>query len=540
MLNYRRLSVGLRQATTCASNVFLFNTRQTKHLSFKFSSGYFQRFYASASVTGQISLNPPRRTQHGGGTCSSVSKTSPFRSILSARSLSLSGPACSKVEAKASKSLLDLQPNDFVDFMKEKKIWRCFVVYDRKTGEVRVSHPELTELGDFARDDRVDYDKHEAMFLEIGERSGCLLGAFVWRTNRGQACGGIRLWDYTTMEQYLRDGLRLGQGMGVKSALAGLWAGGGVVVVCEPRERLSLVGDPRSSLLADCGCFLTSLNGCLVAAEDVGLNVRDLDNVHMFTRYTTCISEEKGGSGNPSVATGKGVICAMEGALDFLHMGTLVGKRIGIQGAGNVSTVIVEELLKKEVSHIYVTDCHMNRVTDMRNRFPGTADILQVEKVPLDDNGVLAHHCDIISPCALGNVLNGETIPTIQAKIVCGAANNQLGCPSDNHLLKERGITYIVDYLANRMGIVNCANETYGRLPDDPAIDRHFGREWENSIFLMTKKILKKAATEDITPVEAANAIADKLSMDLHPVWPHRSQQIIDSLVENKWHLQKV
>ncbi|XP_038054455.1 leucine dehydrogenase-like isoform X1 [Patiria miniata] len=490
-------------------------------VAFRYSRGYSSACSASTNY----------------GRCSTSSRGG--RIFAPARYLSRCTPSWtgSQDSDKPTGSILELQPNDFVDFLKEKKIRRCFVVYDSRAGEVRVSHPELEELVRFSREDRVDYDNHEAVFLEVGARSGCLLGAFVWRTNRGQACGGIRLWDYANMEQYLRDGLRLAQGMGVKSALAGLWAGGGKGVVQQPRSGEHLDPDNRAKLFFDYGDFLSSLNGCYVAAEDVGLNVIDLDNVHMFSRYTTCISEDKGGSGNPSVATGKGVICAMEGALDFLHMGTLEGKRIGIQGAGNVSTIVVEELLKKNVSHIYVTDCHMNRVTDMRNRFPGVTDILQVEKVPLDDNGVLAYPCDIISPCALGNILNADTIPTINAKIVCGAANNQLGSPEDNLLLKERGITYIVDYLANRMGIVNCANETYGRLPDDPAINRHFGREWDNSIFLMTKKMLKKAQSEDITPVEAANAIADKLSLELHPIWPQRSQQIIQALVDNNWHL---
>ncbi|XP_072027287.1 leucine dehydrogenase-like isoform X2 [Amphiura filiformis] len=452
--------------------------------------------------------------------------------------------ASEEVKGKSSsktkgKSLLELQPNDFVDFLKEKGIHRCYIVYDKRDGQVKVSHPELEEFAEFVKADHIDYDQHEGVFMQVGRRSGCLLGAFVWRTNRGQACGGIRLWDYPRMDKYLRDGLRLGQGMGVKSALAGLWNGGGIGIVSEPRERKHLLPDFRTLVFNDYGGFITSLNGCYVAAEDVGLNVSDLDNVHMFTRYTTCISEDKGGSGNPSVATGKGVICAMEGALDFLEMGTLAGKSVAIQGAGNVSTVIVEGLLKKKVASIYVTDCHMNRVEDMKHKFhPKHSKVLTVEKVPLDDTSVLAYPCDIVSPCALGNVLNKYTIPTINARIVCGAANNQLGSPADNQLMKDRDITYIVDYLANRMGIVNCANENYGRLPDDPAIGRHFGREWENSIFVMTKRILQKAADDNITAVEAANSIADKLSRELHPIWPNRSQQIIHALIDNEWHLQ--
>ncbi|XP_070558872.1 leucine dehydrogenase-like isoform X1 [Ptychodera flava] len=441
----------------------------------------------------------------------------------------------------SKKDMLKWNPHTFADFLKEKDIQRCYMVWDRENKKVRMSHEELEPIGTFFENDKIDFDEHEGMFLQIGRRTGCLLGAFIWRTNRGQACGGVRLWDYPTLELYMRDGLRLGQGMGVKSALAGLWAGGGKGVIQVPSADKHIHQDYRAQIFYDYGDFLSSLNGCYVTAEDVGVNVNDLDHVHHRTRYATCIPEEKGGSGNPSVATGKGVVCAMEAALDFLGIGTLSTKSVVIQGAGNVATVIVEELLKKDVPSIHVTDCHQNRVDDMKHLFHHKHDgRLHIEKVDIDDMTVMSRPCDILSPCALGNVLNKETIPTIKAEIVCGAANNQLGSPEDNELLKERGITYVVDYLANRMGIVNCANEAYGRLTNDPAIERHFSREWEKSIYVMTKKILEKAREDDITPVQAANAIADKLSREWHPVWPGRSQQIIDALVESEWHKQPI
>ncbi|XP_074645751.1 leucine dehydrogenase-like isoform X2 [Tubulanus polymorphus] len=339
------------------------------------------------------------------------------------------------------------------------------------------------------------------------------------------------------MEDYLKDGLRLALGMGIKSALAGLWAGGGKGVIAAPSDKSHIDPDFRQKMLYDYGDFLTSLNGCYIAAEDIGMNVADLNNVHHRTRYTTCISEDLGGSGNPSVATGKGVVAAMEGALDFMNLGDLEGKTIAIQGAGNVARVMIETLLKKCVKHIHVTDCNMLRVQDATDSFKDLAGgRLTVQKVPLDDLSVLSYPCDILSPCALGNVLTQETIPKIQAKIVCGAANNQLGCDDDNELLKDMGITYIVDFLANRMGIVNCANEAFGRLPDDPAIIRHFDHLWENSLFVMTKKMLQQASDENVTPATAAMEIAEKLSRELHPIWPGRSQSIIKSLVESGWH----
>lgn len=434
-------------------------------------------------------------------------------------------------------SLLELSPADFVKFLKENNIRRSFVVHDQETGKAQVSHPALQELAHFFDNDDVDYKEHEGTFMALGMRTGALMGAFVWRTDRGQACGGIRLWRYPTVERYLRDGLRLAFGMGVKSALAGLWAGGGKGVIAEPDANRHLDPEYRRNLFFDYGDFLTSLNGCYVAAEDVGITIIDLDNVHSRTRYTTCISEDLGGSGNPSVTTGKGVICAMEATLEHLDIGSLENKTVAIQGAGNVAVVVIEELLKKKVAKIYVSDCNQKRVHDVLDMFAGKADgKLVVEKVPLDCNEVLAYPCDILSPCALGNVLKKDTIERMQTKIVCGAANNQLGRAEDSQLMEDMGITYIPDFLANRMGIVNCANETYGRLPDDPAINRHFGRDWENSVFCKTKEILEKASEDKITPDAAAMAIADKMSRVDHPIWPGRSQKIIKSLVESGWH----
>jgi len=432
-------------------------------------------------------------------------------------------------------SLLSQSPQKFLEYLKEHNIQRAYIVYDDKNGTPKVSHPELQELSNFFAADKVDFRQHEGVFLSVGARTQCLMGAFVWNTCRGQACGGIRLWQYQNMEQYLRDGLRLAFGMGVKSALAGLWAGGGKGVVAEPEGKQHV--DPlfRQQLFYDYGDFLTSLNGCYVAAEDVGLTVSDLNYVHEHTRYTTCIAESLGGSGNPSVATGQGVVCAMEGALDFLNQGTLEGKTIAIQGGGNVGIVIIEGLLERNVKHIHVTDCHKHRIDGLKYLFPNAGDKMSLELVPINDTSIMSYPCDILSPCALGNVINADTIPSIKASIICGAANNQLGSEKDNTLLSKNGITYIPDFLANRMGIVNCANEAYGRLPSDPAISRHFGREWKNSIFEMVRTILEKASSEGTTPATAATELAEELSRELHPIWPRRNQQIIKHLTESDW-----
>ncbi|XP_057302821.1 uncharacterized protein LOC130636983 [Hydractinia symbiolongicarpus] len=405
-----------------------------------------------------------------------------------------------------SLSIMSMKPCDFVKYMKRNKLHRCFIVHDETSMQPISSNDETTfnELTEFCLNDKHDYRNHEGLFLEIGKRSSALLGAFVWRTNRGQACGGIRLWEYETMEDYIRDGLRLSYGMGVKSALAGLWAGGGK------------------------------------GAEDAGVAVSDLDAVNERTRFITCISECKGGSGNPSIATGKGIVCAMEATLDFFGHGNIEGRRIVSQGSGNVARVIIDSLLDKNVDHIHASDCNEQQLELTEKMFAEkNLGRLHLEHVPKGETVTLEIPCDILSPNALGNVLNEKTIPLIKSNIICGAANNQLGKTSDNELLADRGITYIVDFLCNRMGIVNCANEGYGRLKHDPAMFQHFSKDWKDSIWNTTQDVLKNVQEKGITPVNAATEIAERKSLELHPIWPKRCKQIIQDLVQSKWAEEK-
>ena len=182
------------------------------------------------------------------------------------------------------------------------------------------------------------------------------------------------------------------------------------------------------------------------------------------------------------------------------------------------------------------TDCNKQALELAESMFREKADgRLVLEHVPVGELDTLSKECDILSPNALGNVLREDTIPSIKASIVCGAANNQLGSPTDSKLLQEMGVTYIVDFLCNRMGIVNCANETYGRLANDPAIQRHFSRHWPDSVWNATKNVLKVVEEEKLTPFEAAVKIANANSLVDHPIWPGRSKHIRDELVSSGW-----
>ncbi|MEZ4451528.1 MAG: Glu/Leu/Phe/Val dehydrogenase dimerization domain-containing protein [Nannocystaceae bacterium] len=419
------------------------------------------------------------------------------------------------------RSLVDLSPRDFVDHLGALGLREAFATTDAE-GTIRVSHPGVTDLGAFLRESS-DYAAHEGVFLARGDETGALFGAFVHDTRRGLAQGGLRFWPYESVGDLLRDGLRLAQGMTRKNALAGLWWGGGKGIIA--RDPAADYRDPgyRRTLYREYGAFVTGLRGAYVTAEDVGTGPADMAEVFTTTRFVTCIPPAVGGAGNPSPATAQGVVCAMEGALDYLGLGTLEGKTIAMQGLGNVGSSMLDELLLRGIGKAIASDISQERLDELGRRYQGAP--VELRLLPPGDASILAEPCDILAPNALGAILNPQTIPAIRARIVCGAANNQLlDAARDGEAIRARGLCYVPDFLANRMGIVRVANEQYGHLPDDPAIRRHLGREWENSVFAVTRKTLALADREGITTAAAAIRIADERARDGHPLWGHRGR----------------
>jgi glutamate dehydrogenase/leucine dehydrogenase len=436
-------------------------------------------------------------------------------------------------------------PSHVVSMMQNAGLNRAFLVLDKQTGKLETSHKIFSSVADSVSNDKRDFHQHEAIFMEIGSRSQALLLATVHKTVRGQAAGGVRYWQYPTLGDFLRDGLRLAQGMGRKNALAGLWWGGGKGGIARGTGDSNGKSPEqfRRDMFLDYGEFMSSLWGCYVTAEDAGVTPPDLSNVFAETRFTTCIPPEKGGSGNPSVTTGLGIVCAMEGALDYLgKKDGVAGIKVAVQGSGNVARYMTGYLLERDVGKVILTDIDENALSQAANTFKKQVQSGQIElrKVPAGDNSILSEEADVVSPCALGGTLNADTIPHIKAKVVCGAANNQLlDDQRDDKLMSKHGRVYVPDFLANRMGIVNCANEQYGYVNHDEAIYRHFGRDWENSIFVKTQEILTMADDKNISSAQAACRIADELANVPHPIWGHRSWNIIQSLVANDWTSQK-
>ena len=432
--------------------------------------------------------------------------------------------------------LLSATPTDFIKYLKKENIKKFFFVYDFEKKNLKASHLQLQSVADFFAIDKRDFIEHEGWFCKVSDSYDMLLGAFVHRTNRGQAAGGVRFWSYDTIEEYFRDGLRLGAGMTFKNALAGLWWGGGKGVIAHNPELDKMNPEIRKKIYHEYGLFMSTLNGCYVTAEDVGTSVEDMANVFSGTRFTTCIPPEFGGSGNPSAPTAKGIISGMEAASEFLNEGSLEAKTIAIQGLGHVGEPLVQFLFEKNVKKVIGTDINHDHINSIKKKFSGkNIDCRLVEK---NDLSIFSEDCDIFSPNATGAILNPKTIPMINAKVVCGAANNQLeDMQRDGKSIHDKGIVYIPDFLTNRMGIVTCANEQYGYINNDPLIEDHFSRDWEHSIYNRATQVLKESREKNIPTADIALRLADKLSRENHPIFGYRGKQIIKSLVENKWQL---
>ncbi len=433
--------------------------------------------------------------------------------------------------------LVDLSLAAFAQELLRHGRTRAYLVFDPHSRAFQISQPELRELADRILGDRVNFRDHEAVFLGAGPESKALFGVFLHRTVRGQAQGGVRHWHYASVEDFLRDGLRLALGMSRKSALAGLWWGGGKAVIAPSKARsegeLQDAGW-RRTVYREFGSFVSSLRGCYVAAEDVGTHPADMAEIFHSTRFATCVPPQFGGSGNPSAMTAAGVVCAMEAALDFLGMGGLEGKKVAMQGTGNVGLAMIEQLLARGVRQIVASEVSAERQAAALDRFADRG--VEVRLTEPDDPSPLAEPGDILAPNAVGGVLGPKTIPLIQAPIVCGAANNQLvDDRRDDVSLKERAITLVPDFVGNRMGIVHCANEQNGYVNRDPEIERHLDRSWHASIYRVTQQVLGLARRSGVTPTSAANRLADELVEQPHPIWGHRSRQIVASLLADHW-----
>jgi leucine dehydrogenase len=262
----------------------------------------------------------------------------------------------------------------------------------------------------------------------------------VHSTALGPACGGLRMWTYSTEEDAIMDALRLGRGMTYKYAAAGVDLGGGKAVI---------VGDPRTqkteTLMRAMGRFIQSLNGEYKTGEDVGTTLDDMELLYQETEHVITLPESCGGAGNIGPATAFGVQQAMKACAEAVWgSDSLRGRTVALQGLGAVGWPALEGLVK-EGATVVVADVDSAKVDRARRE-------LGVQAV--DPAAIHAQPCDIYGPYALGAVINDRTLPELRCRIVCGSANNQLAEERHGTLLHEAGILYAPDYIANAGGTI--------------------------------------------------------------------------------------
>lgn len=285
---------------------------------------------------------------------------------------------------------------------------------------------------------------HEQILVSADAPSGLRCIVAIHSTARGPGFGGCRMWDYASDQAALADALRLSQGMSLKNALANLPFGGAKAVIFKPAAPFD-----RDRLFSAFGDAVNAAAGRYITAEDVGSTVQDMRVVMQKTAFVSGIARAAGFGGDPSPMTALGVFVAIREGLSLHLRRPLRGATIAVQGLGAVGMNLCERL-HDAGARLVVADLNEEREAAARSRFDARI-------AGLGD--ILTEPCDVLAPCALGAVLNGDVVPALRAAIVCGAANNQLAGPADGDALQARGILYLPDYLVNAGGIVSVARE---------------------------------------------------------------------------------
>lgn len=216
---------------------------------------------------------------------------------------------------------------------------------------------------------------------------------------------------------------------------------------------------------------------------------------------------------------------AMEAAANFIGLDGLTGLAVAVQGCGNVGRPLIRFLLEKKVARVIGAEANKLNYERAQKEFADVGERVEIRHCPFGDKSILEEKVDIVSPNAWGGILDQATCERIQAKIVCGAANSQLLKGDEGKILHNRDIIYVPDFVANPMGIVNCANEMYGRVgklgtEDDPEISRRLGKEYKHSVYNTTLAILKKTREKKTMPPDVQAVILAKELMRIeHPIW---------------------
>ncbi|MCL6595621.1 MAG: leucine dehydrogenase [Firmicutes bacterium] len=337
-----------------------------------------------------------------------------------------------------------------------------------------------------------EYGTQQLVFC-YDRTSGLRAIVAVHDTTLGPALGGCRMWPYRSEEEAVIDALRLSQGMTWKNAAMGLPLGGGKTVVLGDPAK-----DKSEALWRALGAFIDRMGGVYITAEDVGTTPEDMEQVAQSTRYVAGLNLR---SGDPSPATAYGVYQGMRAALEVAFgEPSVAGRHVVVQGLGHVGLALTERLIR-EGAAVTVTDIYPDRLRPHVDR-------LGLGVIGPDD--VYDADADVFAPCALGGVLNADTIRRLRVRAVCGAANNQLATAEDAERLRQRGIFYAPDFVVNGGGVIHVAEEFgIGGFSENRAMMK-IARIYDQVL-----AVADLAAREDITTHEAALRLAERRLRDL-------------------------
>ena len=331
---------------------------------------------------------------------------------------------------------------------------------------------------------------HEDVVVRRGRRSGLYTLVAVHSTIRGPSLGGCRMWGYDDPREALRDALRLSRAMTFKSAVADLPLGGGKGVIMTA-PGAALYGELRTAALLDFGDTVESLGGRYITAEDVGTSSRDMRLITERTRHVAGLPRRMGGSGDPSPFTALGVESAIRACCERVFGSSSLRRRtVAVVGLGHVGSRVAKRCARAG-ANLVLGDI------DLRKRRLAE----ELDASWLEPEDALEAEVDVVAPCALGAVLDHETVPRLRCQIVAGAANNQLAGESVADLLSAREILWAPDFVANAGGIINIAEEQHGY--DAAAARRRVRRIGE-----LLLEIFERAERAGVTPLAAAMDLA--------------------------------
>jgi leucine dehydrogenase len=290
--------------------------------------------------------------------------------------------------------------------------------------------------------------RYEQLVFCHDESTGLRAIIAIHDTTLGPALGGCRMWPYETEDEAVTDALRLARGMTYKAAASGLNLGGGkTVIIGDPHK------DKSEALFRSLGRYIETLGGRYIVAEDVGISTGDMNHVQVETSHVVGVDVTYGGSGDPSPFTALGVLQGIRTcAEEVFGTNSLNGRMVAVQGLGHVGYHLCR-LLHDEGARLMVTDIEADAVERVVREFAAK---------PVEPDEILYMPCDVLAPCALGAVVNDDTLPGFRCSIIAGSANNVLAESYHGEALAERGILYAPDYVINAGGLINVADELEG------------------------------------------------------------------------------